>query len=67
MYFKDISSFIAMGGHGSFVWLAYGVSLLIIAYNVMAPVLAWKKLKTQMFRHKQRQIRQQQGDTSVDA
>ncbi|MDP0588673.1 MAG: heme exporter protein CcmD [Candidatus Endonucleobacter bathymodioli] len=67
MYFKDISSFIAMGGHGVFVWLAYGATLLVIAYNVMAPALARKKLKAQFLRQKQRQILQNNGGSSVNA
>ena len=30
MYFESISDFIAMGGHGFYVWLAYGVSAAVI-------------------------------------
>ena len=58
MYFSDISSFIAMGGHGTFVWSAYGVAFLVIIYNIMAPVLARKKLAVQLQRQEKIQARQ---------
>lgn len=58
MYFEDIASLIAMGGHGSFVWLAYGATSLIIIYNVTAPILLRKKLKRQIISQQRRQARQ---------
>jgi heme exporter protein D len=33
-----------MGRHGFYVWLAYGLSALIIIYNVVAPLLRRNKL-----------------------
>lgn len=40
MQFDSIAEFIAMGGHGFYVWLAYGLTAAIILFNVMAPVIA---------------------------
>lgn len=37
MYFKTFEDFIAMGGHGFYVWLCYGVTLsALIAYFVVS-------------------------------
>ena len=40
MSFASFSEFLAMGTHGVFVWSAYGVSLAILALNVVLPILA---------------------------
>lgn len=34
MYFDSFSDFIAMGKHGLYVWLSYGIFLVIIAWNI---------------------------------
>lgn len=44
MAFESLSEFFAMGNHGLFVWLAYGVSLVCIGYLLVAPVLKHRKL-----------------------
>ena len=31
-----MSEFLAMGGHGPYVWSAYGVTLAVMVYNVWA-------------------------------
>ncbi len=31
-----MSEFLAMGGHGGYVWSAYGITLLILAINAWA-------------------------------
>lgn len=35
MYFHSVAGFFAMGGHGFFVWGAYGISLLLIIVNMV--------------------------------
>ncbi|WP_097462422.1 heme exporter protein CcmD [Mangrovitalea sediminis] len=35
MQFHSFAAFIAMGGHGFYVWLAYGVFLLVITTLVV--------------------------------
>lgn len=36
MSFSSLEEFIAMGGHGLYVWLSYGAALIIVIYNVVA-------------------------------
>ncbi len=36
MSFDSFSDFLAMGGHGFYVWLAYGATLLVLAANVFS-------------------------------
>ena len=43
MSFASFSEFLAMGTHGVFVWSAYGVSLAILALNVVLQILARRR------------------------
>ena len=43
MSFASFSEFVAMGNHGLYVWSAYGISLLVLAVNVAAPLLARRR------------------------
>lgn len=43
MSFASFSEFLAMGTHGVFVWSAYGISLVILALNVVLPILARRR------------------------
>jgi heme exporter protein D len=38
-----MSEFWAMGGHGFYVWLAYGATAIILIYNLIQPI---RKRKT---------------------
>lgn len=42
MYFESFSDVLTMGGHGPYVWTAYGITLLVILYLIWSP-LAKKK------------------------
>ena len=42
VYFDSLADFLAMGGHGLYVWLAYGTTLAVL-------VIYWLGLR---FRHK---------------
>lgn len=44
MAFDSFADFLAMGRHGLYVWLAYGVSFAIIAWNAVQPVLQRRRL-----------------------
>ena len=35
MSFDSWSEFLAMGGHGLYVWLSYGLSLAVVLANVL--------------------------------
>ncbi|MCP5160382.1 MAG: heme exporter protein CcmD [Hahellaceae bacterium] len=42
MHFSSVSEFLAMGGHGLYVWLAYGVFLTVIGFNLVQPLMQGK-------------------------
>jgi len=46
MSFETFGDFMAMGDHGLYVWLSYGVSLVVIGANV----LALRRRRRQFFR-----------------
>lgn len=35
MMFESWQDFVAMGGHGLYVWLAYSVALALLAVNIL--------------------------------
>ncbi|MBB5210735.1 heme exporter protein CcmD [Microbulbifer hydrolyticus] len=55
--FEDFASFLAMNGHGPFVWAAYGVALLVLGALVALPLLRQKKLRREF----DRQLRQEEA------
>lgn len=55
MFFDSFSEFLAMGKHGFYVWLCYGITLVVIVANVMAPILKRKKLIQQQARLQRRE------------
>ena len=36
--FETFDAFLAMGGHGFYVWLSYALALGVVAYNIVAPL-----------------------------
>ena len=55
MFFENFSDFLAMGKHGFYVWLCYGVSGAVIVANVLAPIYQRKKLIEQQVRLQRRE------------
>jgi len=55
MYFESIADFIAMGGHGPYVWAAYGVSALCISLYFIAQRNARKRIERQIIARVQRE------------
>lgn len=51
MVFDSLSAAWEMGGHGAFVWSAYGATLVVLCYLIVAPI-----------RRHERHVRQIQGD-----
>ena len=43
MSFESFSDFLAMGKHGLYVWTSYGISLAVLALNVVLPILARRR------------------------
>ena len=65
MYFESFVDLVAMGGHGLYVWLAYGVTVVALVYLLLAPiVLQATQLKRIASASRQQQARKQtvQGD-----
>lgn len=44
MAFDSWQALLAMGGHGLYVWSAYGVTLTVLAWLVAAPLLQRRRL-----------------------
>ena len=42
--FSSVSEFLAMNGHGIYVWSSYGISALILLWVVLAPIRRRRKL-----------------------
>lgn len=42
--FDSFSDFIAMGGHGLYVWLSYAFATAVIAFNIVSPRLLRNRL-----------------------
>lgn len=57
MSFDSFSEFIAMGGHGFYVWLSYAIALVLIIVNLVSPVMRKKKLITELIRRFRRESR----------
>ena len=39
MSFNSFQEFLAMGGHGLYVWLAYGITLVVFLINALNPII----------------------------
>ncbi|WP_231491541.1 heme exporter protein CcmD [Microbulbifer sp. HZ11] len=48
--FDSLAGFLAMNGHGPYVWAAYGVALLAMAALVLVPTLRQKALRAEIAR-----------------
>ena len=60
MIFSSMTEFLDMGGHGLYVWSAYGICLVILALNVIRPI----SLKRQFFIEHKRQLRREERSAS---
>ncbi|USE38610.1 heme exporter protein CcmD [Endozoicomonas sp. SCSIO W0465] len=57
MYFDSWSGFLVMDGHGLFVWSAYAIAVVVIAYNLIAPFVARRQILAQIAAQVRRQER----------
>jgi heme exporter protein D len=55
MNFASFADFVAMGNHGLYVWSAYGISLLVLAFNVGVPLLAKRRYLQEQARRLRRE------------
>lgn len=65
MQFDSFAEFIAMGRHGFYVWLAYGLSALIVIYNVLAPLMRRRKLMKEQAQRIRRERRKDAASSPV--
>lgn len=57
MAFESFADFLNMGGHGLYVWLCYGLGLLIIVANLLLPMQQSKRV----IRDLRRRLRREEG------
>lgn len=47
MKFDNVAEFLAMSGHGPYVWSAYAITAVVLAANVVWPMMqARRRLRT---------------------
>ena len=54
MHFHSVADFIAMGGYGFFVWLSYGVTVLLLVLLILASRADRKKIIRQIQQRQKR-------------
>jgi heme exporter protein D len=57
MYFEDFPALLAMDGHGAFVWAAVIISVLVMASQVITPMLRSRRF----FVQQRMQLRREQS------
>ena len=55
MQFETFAAFLDMGGHGQFVWLAYGITIVVLAGNWI-----WSGMKRSTILEAQKQLEEEQ-------
>lgn len=55
--FNSLADFLAMGGHGLYVWTAYAIGVAVIGFNILSPLRLRRKLITE---HQRRLRREKQ-------
>lgn len=53
--FASFADFLAMGGHGAYVWSAYCLCVALLALNVVLPLLARRRHLNDLARRKRRE------------
>ncbi|HEX7034997.1 MAG TPA: heme exporter protein CcmD [Pseudomonadales bacterium] len=61
MSFDSLQEFLAMGGHGLYVWLSYGAAAIIVAYNVVSVRVAERRFFENARARERRQTRGSDG------
>ena len=66
MFFQTWNDFFNMGGYGFYVWLSYGISLVVIVALIVQTVKQHKTVLQSVLREAQREVRLQQADNKGD-
>jgi heme exporter protein D len=53
--FTSLADFLAMGGHGAYVWSAYGLCMVVLAWNAVLPLLARRRYLDDLARRRRRE------------
>lgn len=64
MQFTDINTFLNMGGHGFYVWLSYGVGLLVFLIAFISPILEKKKIMKELSQFQKRQMKHKMKEST---
>ncbi|HXH02385.1 MAG TPA: heme exporter protein CcmD [Candidatus Competibacteraceae bacterium] len=62
MSFSSWQEFFHMGGYAAYVWSAYGITLAVLAWLVISPLLRQRRLKRDLAR-RQRRAQRQEGNS----
>jgi len=58
---NEFINWLYMDGHGPYVWSAYGISAVVVLFNVVSPLLKRKELVNQF----DRQLRREKTQSSL--
>ena len=67
MYFDSFADFAAMGGHGTFVWLAYSFFLIVIIWNLVLPQIRRRQVLESAHRYWLRADAEKQSHTNNES
>jgi heme exporter protein D len=59
--FDSLSEFIQMGGHGTYVWVSYLITLLVLVWLVISPLHRKRKLMQDVIRQQCREAARQKN------
>jgi heme exporter protein D len=64
MNFTSVDAFLNMGGHGLYVWLSYGVGLLVFVIAFISPILKKKRIIKDLSQLQRRQTKQKMKENT---
>jgi len=67
MYFTNFESFIDMGGHVLYVWLSYGVGLLVFFIALISPILKRKRIIKELSQIQRRRSNKRQPSNKTES
>ncbi|MBM95014.1 MAG: heme exporter protein CcmD [Oceanospirillaceae bacterium] len=62
MEFNSFAEFLAMGRHGLYVWLSYGITAVIVVINVILPMMQRRRFLKEQRQRMRRERRNQTGE-----
>jgi len=63
MYFESIGEALLMGGHGGFVWSAYGITFAVLTIALVRPLVSTRSLNATIRLRSARQSNLSEGDS----